>query len=850
MESFNTLLNTIDGWVWGLPLIILLVGTGLWLTLVLRFVQFRKLGHALYLAFIKRKEEGSEPGDITHFQALMTAMSATVGTGNIAGVATAIAAGGPGALFWMWITGLVGMATKYAEAVLAVHYRVVDENGDMAGGPMYYISRGLKLPWLATLFAIFTAAAAFGIGNLTQINSMAEALHETFEVNHTVTGVVCTVMTALVVFGGIRSIGKVTSVIVPLMIVFYVGAAGYILIVNIGEIPAALSLIIKSAFTGHAAAGGFLGSSVMMAIRLGVSRGIFSNESGLGSAPIAAAAAQTKSPITQALVSMTQTFIDTLVVCTMTGLVIVVTNAWTMLDPKTNAGLSGARLTTRAFDMGMPYGGVIVTIGLLFFAYSTILGWSYYGERAMNYLFGTKLMIPYRAAFVAVILVGALSQLKTVWTISDILNGLMAFPNLVGLLLLTPVVVRETQNYFAANTMDLVKDLESLSPGAAGLLRALGAPAQPVVREHQGGHRLRHRHEARQEAGIVAPARLDLRRLVGPVHRLLGAAEAGGRLHRRPQHDRHAGGDPPQDAAVVVRGGAHALRTGQEGVVVGAPPQLGRGEAGAELHPGHRRDRKQRVPERGLQPVEDRLAQPRGQPAHDQLCDPADRISIPARGLDQRLHPRGRGGVGAAARVEAAVGAPLHLVERDRRGIGELGLHLAHLLHVADDLGAELGLEQGLGDRPGGDPGGGLAGAGAAAAPVVAAAVFLVVAEVCVSRPVGLGDLAVVLGAGVLVSDQDRDRRAGGLAFKEPGQDLGLVGLLALRDQPALARSPAVELGLDQRFGDGEPGRTAIEDGDEPGAVGLPGGGEAERLAQLVSRHMGGEPSEDSGETQ
>lgn len=441
LKSFEVIVNRIDGFIWGVPLLVLLVGTGLWLTVALKGIQFTELKNSLYLALVKRKEDGDQPGDISNFQALMTALSATVGTGNIAGVATAIAAGGPGAMFWMWVTGLVGMATKYAEAVLAVKYRETDENGDMSGGPMYYISKGLGLKWLGTLFAIFAAVAAFGIGNMVQSNSVADAVNATFNVPVAVTGFVLMVTVGLVVFGGIKSIGKVTSVLVPVMIVFYMGGALLIILLNIKAVPGALALIVKHAFTPTAATGGFLGSGVMLAMRMGVARGVFSNESGLGSAPIAAAAAQTKHPVSQALVSMTQTFIDTIVVCTMTGLILIITGAWT-------SGKNGAELTTFAFQGAIPGGGLVVTIGLVLFAYSTILGWCYYGEKSMEYLFGVKAIMPYRVVYVLFVAVGAVLKLNLVWALADVFNGLMAFPNLVGLLMLTPVVVSETKNFF------------------------------------------------------------------------------------------------------------------------------------------------------------------------------------------------------------------------------------------------------------------------------------------------------------------------------------------------------------------------------------------------------------------
>ena len=441
-SSIENVVGQVGAFAWGPPMLIFLVGTGLYLTIVLRGIQFRKLWHALWLALVKRKEDTDEPGDITHFQALMTALSATVGTGNIAGVATAIAAGGPGALFWMWITGLVGMATKYSEAVLAVKYRIKDEKGDMSGGPMYYISRGLGWKWLGFIFALFASVAAFGIGNMVQSNSVADAVNATFHVPFWVTGVVLMIFTALVILGGIKSIGKVTGVVVPIMIIFYMSGALIILVLNITGIPAALAMVVKQAFTPTAASGGFLGASVMMGIRMGVSRGVFSNESGLGSAPIAAAAAQTKHPVTQALVSMTQTFIDTIVVCTMTGLVLILTGAW-------DSGKTGAELSTFAFQSGMPGGHYVVTIGLIMFAYSTILGWCYYGEKSIEYILGEKAVKPYRYVFVLVVGVGAVAKLDFVWSLSDTFNGLMAIPNLIGLLALSPVIYRETRGFFS-----------------------------------------------------------------------------------------------------------------------------------------------------------------------------------------------------------------------------------------------------------------------------------------------------------------------------------------------------------------------------------------------------------------
>jgi len=439
----------VSSFVWGPPMLILLVGTGIYLTFLLRGLQFRGLFHSLYLALIKRKEKESSEGDITHFQALMTALAATVGTGNIAGVATAISLGGPGALFWMWITGLFGMATKYSEALLAVKYREQDEAGNMRGGPMYYISKGLGWKWLGALFAVFAAVAAFGIGNMVQSNSVADAVHANFGVPLWVTGLVLAAATGLVILGGIKSIARVTQVFVPVMIVFYVLGGLAVVIVNFSLIPETFALIFKSAFTPTAATGGFLGALVMQTVRWGVARGVFSNESGLGSSPIAAAAAQTKNPVSQALVSMTQTFIDTIVICTFTGFVIISTGAWT-------SGETGAPLTSMAFSQGLPgeWGGLIVTIGLIFFAYSTILGWSYYGEKSMEYLLGSKSVKPYRIIFCIFVGIGAVAKLDLVWGIADVFNGLMAIPNLIGLLFLSKVIASETQKYFYS------KDLE------------------------------------------------------------------------------------------------------------------------------------------------------------------------------------------------------------------------------------------------------------------------------------------------------------------------------------------------------------------------------------------------------
>lgn len=459
IDSAQAWVGALSGWVWGWPMLVLLVGTGFYLTFLLRGLQFRELGHSLWLALIKRKEDGQ--GDISHFQALMTALAATVGTGNIAGVAAAISVGGPGALFWMWITGLVGMATKYAEAVLGVKYRIVDPRGEMAGGPMYYLSRGVGGPLgktLGFLFALFAAIAAFGIGNMVQSNSVADALRSSFGFDPIWTGIVIAVLTAAVILGGIKSIGRVAEFFVPVMIVFYIVGSLVVLAINWRGLPAIFVYVIQDAFRPAAAVGGFAGATLMAAVRMGVARGVFSNESGLGTGGIAAAAAQTKHPVSQALVSMTQTFIDTIVVCSMTGFVIIATGAWMEVDPATGKGFTGAPLTIEAFSTGLPgnWGGAIVSIGLALFAYSTILGWSYYGERAIEYLLGAKSILPYRLLFIVASFLGCwvLSHpgaggFQLVWNFADVMNGLMAFPNLVGLLVLSGIVAKETRDYLA-----------------------------------------------------------------------------------------------------------------------------------------------------------------------------------------------------------------------------------------------------------------------------------------------------------------------------------------------------------------------------------------------------------------
>lgn len=439
MEAFSALITTINDFVWGPWMLAFLVGTGVLLTIRLGFMQFFTLPYALKLAFSPAKQDRKSAGDITHFQALMTALAATIGTGNIVGVATAVVLGGPGAVFWMWVTAIFGMATKYAEGVLAVKYRIQDENGEMAGGPMYYIERGLGLKWLAWLFALFGSVAAFGIGNMVQTNSVAGAVHDTFGVAPWITGVILAGFTALVILGGVQSIGKATGVMVPFMALFYVFGGLYIMLTNLGAVPSALTLIFTQAFTAQAGFGALVGTT----IRYGVARGVFSNEAGLGSAPIAAAAAKTDHPCRQALVSMTGTFLDTIVVCSITGISIVIANLYPGL-----AKAQAAALTSRSFELFMPgLGSYIVTIGLILFAYSTVLGWSYYGEKCVYYLVGRSWIKPYRIVFSAAALVGATLKLGLVWDIADTFNGAMAIPNLIALVALSGVVVRETREF-------------------------------------------------------------------------------------------------------------------------------------------------------------------------------------------------------------------------------------------------------------------------------------------------------------------------------------------------------------------------------------------------------------------
>lgn len=435
------LIITINEWAWGPTMLLLLLGTGLYLSLGLRFLTLRKIPVALRLLLQGRKGKGE--GDISPFSALMTSLSATIGTGNIAGVATAVALGGPGALFWMWITALLGMATKYAEAVLAVRFREQDKLGNYSGGPMYYIRNGLhrRWRWLGFLFALFGSVAGFGLANTVQSNSVAQVLNDSYSIPPIATGLVLMLLVGAVVLGGIKRIANVASWLVPIMALSYMLMSLIVILIHFDQVPSALITIVDSAMNGTAAAGGFAGASVWAALRFGVARGVFSNEAGLGSAPIAHAAARTNEPVQQGMIAMLGTFIDTLLVCSMTGLVIVITDVWP-------TGVSGASLTSMAFSQAFPGGDHIVSLGLCVFAFTTMIGWSFYGERCAVYLLGTAVITPFRVAWVIAIPVGTLVELDLVWLIADTLNAFMAIPNLIALMLLSPLVFKISRDYF------------------------------------------------------------------------------------------------------------------------------------------------------------------------------------------------------------------------------------------------------------------------------------------------------------------------------------------------------------------------------------------------------------------
>lgn len=441
VADFNSWLN---GYVWGWPMIILLIGTGLLLTIVTGVAQIRYLGTALGEVLGKLTQKSAGDGSVSPFQAVATALASTVGVGNIAGVATAISIGGPGALFWLWVSGILGMCTKYAEIVIALHYREKDTSGVMRGGAMYVLKNGLGMPWLGSLFAMLTSLAAFGIGNMVQANSVAGALQSTLNVSPSMTGIILVIVTAVVILGGIKRIGQFTELLVPFMALIYLAGGLTILATHAGAIPAAFAAVIDGAFNGTAATGGFAGSTIMMAMRYGIARGLFSNEAGLGSAPMVHAAAQTDHPVRQGMYGIFEVLVDTILICTTTGLAILVTNSWDL-------GISGAAMSARAFETGLPgtWGSLVVTVGIVLFAYSTIVGWSYYGETGIVYLFGAKAAMPYRMAWLVFIYLGAVGSLHLVWDIADTLNGLMAIPNLIAVLASIPLLLKLQREFFS-----------------------------------------------------------------------------------------------------------------------------------------------------------------------------------------------------------------------------------------------------------------------------------------------------------------------------------------------------------------------------------------------------------------
>lgn len=441
IADFNSWLN---GFVWGWPMIILLVGTGVLLSVLTGFAQVRYLGRALTEVLGKLTQKSTGEGSVSPFQAVSTALASTVGVGNIAGVATAIGIGGPGALFWLWVSGFFGMCTKYAEIAIALHYREKDATGTMRGGAMYILKNGLGLPWLGGVFALLTALAAFGIGNMVQANSVAGALNASFGISPSVTGIGMVILTAIVIIGGIKRIGQFTEYMVPFMALLYLGGGLTIIAMHLGDIPRVLGLVFDGAFSGTAAAGGFAGSTIMMAMRYGIARGLFSNEAGLGSAPMVHAAAVTDHPIRQAMYGIFEVFVDTILICTTTGFVILLTNTW-------DQGLSGAALSAKAFETGLPgtWGSLIVTTGVMLFAYSTVVGWSYYGETGVVYLFGTKAAVPYRILWLVFIYLGAIGSLHLVWDVADTLNGLMAIPNLIAILMSIPLLLKLQKEFFS-----------------------------------------------------------------------------------------------------------------------------------------------------------------------------------------------------------------------------------------------------------------------------------------------------------------------------------------------------------------------------------------------------------------
>lgn len=444
MEQIDILLSNIKNLVWGPPLLILLIGTGIYLTFILKGMQFRYLGYAIKQVFAKQRKDSE--GDISHFEALMTSLAGAIGTGTIVGVATAIAVGGLGSMFWMWVTAFVGMATKYAESLLAVKYRHLDDRGEMIGGPMQYIERGLGWKWMAILFAIFGSIAAIGTGNLVQVNAISEAVNQIYQINPWIIGCFLAVITGLVILGGVKSIGHVAGIMVPIMALFYMAGGLIIIFMHYDRLPEALEKIFVSAFQGQAAAGGFLGATVMMSIQMGVSRSVFSNEAGLGISSIAAAAAKTDSPGRQAMITMTGALISTVIVCSVTGLVLAVTE---VLGQTTATGqvLNGAAMAITSFNSAIKGGAYIVSIGLILFAFSTVIAWAYYGEKCFEYLLGERSIVIYRILYTLIVIPGAALKMELAWYLADIMNGLMVIPNLIALIALSGVIVSETQNF-------------------------------------------------------------------------------------------------------------------------------------------------------------------------------------------------------------------------------------------------------------------------------------------------------------------------------------------------------------------------------------------------------------------
>ena len=449
IEAIHSIIGAVNNVVWGWPMIFLLVGTHIFLTFRLKFIQ-KHTFKALKLAF---KKDKNAPGDVSQFGALSTALAATLGTGNIVGVAMAIYLGGPGAIFWLWIAGFFGIATKYAEGLLAIKYRVQTSNGTMLGGPMYALERGLKMKWLGILFAAFCTLAALGAGNMVQVNAISMMMEVQFNVNTHITGLILFAITFAVVVGGIKSIAKVSAKVVPTYAVIFILMNLVVIAMNYTYIPDAISLVVKNAFTPRAAGGGFVASTMLIAMRYGVARGIFSNESGLGSAPIAAAAATTRNPVRQALVSMSAVFLDTIVMCLLTGLMLVTT---ILKNPTAYDGLEGGQFVAFAYNQIPIIGPIILTVGLFLFAWTTVLGWCYYAERSMEYIFGKKCIMPFRIIFSAVAYVGAVVPLALVWEAADMFNAFMAIPNLIALILLSGVIVKETQKYLWSNNLDMV----------------------------------------------------------------------------------------------------------------------------------------------------------------------------------------------------------------------------------------------------------------------------------------------------------------------------------------------------------------------------------------------------------